>query len=134
MTVEATEGLALVDMRREAFKLYPRLEDMINSGGAVMPFHCDRLLQTAAGIAATAGGQWDKAEGHYRKAMEQARDLPHRLEQPEVRRFYAEMLLERGAPGDRETARALLSEALAIYRELGMPKHIEMAEALLMGT
>ena len=134
MTVEATEGLALMDMRREAFKLYPRLEDMINSGGAVMPFHCDRLLQTAAGIAATAGGQWDKAEGHYRKAMEQARDLPHRLEQPEVRRFYAEMLLERGAPGDRETARALLSEALAMYRELGMPKHVEMAEAMLTGT
>ena len=35
---------------------------------------------------------------------------------------YARMLLARDAPGDRERAELLLSEALATYRELGMPK------------
>jgi len=131
MTVEAAEGLALLGMSRAAFKLYPLLEQMIN-GGNIMPFHCDRLLETAAGIAASAGRQWDKAEEHYRKALQQARDLPHRLEQPEVRRFYAGMLLERNGPGDAHRARELLGEAVAMYRELGMPKHVDMAQALLM--
>ena len=51
--------------------------------------------------------------------------------QPEVRRFYARMLLDRDAAGDRETARRLLTEAIEMYRRIGMPKHLEMAEALL---
>jgi len=41
------------------------------------------------------------------------------------------MLLDRNAPGDREKARQLLEEAIVMYRKIGMPKHIEMAEALL---
>src|SRR2546428_11665126 len=116
------------------FKFGPGPRRRIKSGrrGVAVPWQ--RVLETAGGYGAGGRGRWGKAEEHYRKAMEQARDLPHRLEQPEVRRFYAEMLLERGAPGDRETARELLTQALAMYRELGMPKHIEMAEALLTGT
>ena len=53
------------------------------------------------------------------------------IEQPEVRRWYARMLIDRDAPGDREKARELLTEAVAMYRRIGMPKHVEMAEALL---
>jgi hypothetical protein len=53
------------------------------------------------------------------------------MEQPEVRRWYARMLIDRNAPGDRDKARELLTEAIAMYRRIGMPKHIEMAEALL---
>ena len=34
-------------------------------------------------------------------------------------------------PGDREKARELLNEAIAMYREIGMPKHLEIAQALL---
>ena len=34
-------------------------------------------------------------------------------------------------PGDREKARELLTEAIDLYREIGMPKHLEMAEELL---
>jgi hypothetical protein len=41
------------------------------------------------------------------------------------------MLIDRDAPGDRDKARQLLSEAIESYRRLGMPKHVEMAEALL---
>lgn len=53
-----------------------------------------------------------------------AEELPHRVEQAEVSRWYARML------GDREKGRELLGEALSIYRELGMPKHGEMVEAM----
>jgi len=34
-------------------------------------------------------------------------------------------------PGDRERARRLLSEARAAHEEIGMPKHVEIADALL---
>jgi hypothetical protein len=39
------------------------------------------------------------------------------------------MLLRRDGPGDREHARRLLAEAEALYRDMGMPKHVAMAQA-----
>jgi tetratricopeptide (TPR) repeat protein len=84
-----------------------------------------------AGIAAAAAGQWEKAEEHYQTALRQAHELPDVIEQPEVRRWYARMLIDRDAPGDRDKARQLLGEGIAMYRQIGMPKHVEMAEALL---
>lgn len=41
------------------------------------------------------------------------------------------MILDRDGPGDRDKAFRLLTEAIAMYRRIGMPKHVEMAEALL---
>jgi hypothetical protein len=41
------------------------------------------------------------------------------------------MLLNRGARGDREKAHSLLDEARGIYTQIGMPRHLEMIEALL---
>ena len=53
------------------------------------------------------------------------------MAQPEVRRWYARMLLDRDDPGDRDKAFRLLTEAITMYREIGMPKHLEMAEEML---
>lgn len=88
-------------------------------------------LHTYAGIAAAAGGRWEKAEEHYQEALHLAHDLPVVIAQPEVRRWYARMLIDRDGPGDPDKARQLLTEAIAMYREIGMPKHVEMAEAML---
>ena len=88
-------------------------------------------LDTLAGIAAAAGGRWTEAEEHFRTALRRAEEMPHIIEQPEARRFYARMLLDRNAPGDREHARQLLIEAIDMYRRIGMPKHVEMAERML---
>ena len=44
------------------------------------------------------------------------------------------MLLDRNAGGDRDKARTLLGEAIAQYRTIGMPKHLEMAEGTLEGV
>ncbi len=63
--------------------------------------------------------------------MRQAHEIPIVIEQPEVRRWYARMLIDRDGSGDRDKARELLTEAVAMYRKIGMPKHVEMAEALL---
>ena len=66
--------------------------------------------------------------------MRQAHELPVVIEQPEVRRWSARMLIDRDGPGDRAKAREPLAEAVAMYRKIGMPKHVEMAEALLGGV
>jgi len=63
--------------------------------------------------------------------MRQAESFPSRLEQAEIRRFHAMMLIERAAPRDRDRARTLLEEALESYTQIGMPRHIEMTQALL---
>jgi hypothetical protein len=44
--------------------------------------------------------------------MQQAKSLPNHLEQAEIRRFHAMMLMDRAAPSDREKAQMLLKEAL----------------------
>ena len=41
------------------------------------------------------------------------------------------MLVDRNASGDRDKARTLLGEAVEMYRTIGMPKHLEMAERML---
>ncbi|HYI18593.1 MAG TPA: hypothetical protein VD836_07775, partial [Solirubrobacteraceae bacterium] len=49
-----------------------------------------------------------------------------------TQRDYARMLLARGATGDRERARSLLSKARASYEELGMPPGAVSASALAL--
>ena len=88
------------------------------------------LLTGSAGIAAAAGGQWEAAEQHYQTALRQAHEIPFRCQQPEVRRWYAQMLLDRKAPGDRDKARIFLGEAVEMYEQIGMPRHVEMAKEL----
>ena len=130
MLLGVVEGLALLGERDEAAKLYPLVTEASDTGAVVRVF-AHGLVQTVAGIAAAAGGQWDKAEEHYQTALRLAHELPIVIEQPEVRRWYARMLIDRDGPGDRDKARDLLTEAIAMYRRIGMPKHIEVAEALL---
>jgi DNA-binding CsgD family transcriptional regulator len=88
------------------------------------------LLQRAAGIAAAAAGLYEQAEQHFEEALRQARELPHLMERPTVRHFYARFLMERGGSGDAERAGALLDEAAAGYRSIGMVRHLESVDTL----
>jgi hypothetical protein len=63
--------------------------------------------------------------------MKEAVAFPNLLEQAEIRRFHAMMLLDRAAPADRNKAQTLLNEALETYTQIGMPRHIDIARALL---
>ena len=130
MLSAAVEGLAVLDERAAAAELYPVVLKGIDTG-ALRAWGMSSLFASVAGIAAAAGEQWEKAEQHYETALRQAHELPHKLEQPEVRRWYARMLLDRDGAGDRKKARALLGEAIEMYTKIGMPKHVEMAEAML---
>jgi class 3 adenylate cyclase/tetratricopeptide (TPR) repeat protein len=131
MLLLVIEGLAVLEERDEAAKLYPLALEATGTGALTVfqlgPPH------KYAGIAAACGGQWEKAEEHYREALRLVHELPVVIAQPEVRRWYARMLLDRDDPGDRDKAFRLLTEAIAMYRRIGMPKHVEMAEAMLGG-
>jgi hypothetical protein len=125
------EGFAMLDERARAADLYPLARELINTGAVVL-WPVSRLTQTVAGVGAAAAHEWKAAEDHFQTALRQAESFPNRLEQTEIRRFHAMMLIDRAARGDREKAQALLREALETYAQIGMPHHIEMVRALLV--
>jgi hypothetical protein len=55
------------------------------------------FARTVAGIAVVAARQWEAAEEHFQIALQQAEVLPNVLEQKEIRRFHAMMLIDRAA-------------------------------------
>jgi predicted ATPase len=123
------EGLAILGEQSQAGELYPLARELIRTG-AVALWSISRFTQTIAGIAASAAHQWEAAEEHFQIATQQAEAFPNRLEQAEIRRFHAMMLIDRAGSGDRETAQTLLREALETYERIGMPRHVEMTQAL----
>lgn len=126
----ATEALAVLGRMDEAAALYPLVRAQALSGEFVHQFHTG-LVEKTAGIGALAAGDFDASENHFKKALQQADELPYATEQGEVRRWYATMLLRRDRAGDTERARRLLEAASSAYNRCKMPKHLEMTEDLL---
>ncbi|MFZ0678291.1 ATP-binding protein [Candidatus Binatus sp.] len=124
------ESLVMLGEQAQAGQLYPLACELIGTGTVVL-WPSTRLTQTIAGIAAAAAREWGAAEEHFQIAMQQAESLPNRLEQADIRRFHAMMLVDRAAPGDRDKAQTLLNEAQQSYTRIGMPPHVEMTRALL---
>ena len=114
----------------QAGQLYPLVRELIGTG-AVALWPIFRFTHTVAGMAAAAAHRWEAAEDHFQTALQQAETFPHRLEQAEIRRFQAMMLMDRADPGDREKAQALLAEAHETYTRIRMPRHIEITRTLL---
>lgn len=127
-----TEGLFVLGERNEPAGWYPLVLEARATGAMATDNWEGRLLERIAGIAATAAGNWDAAEAHFLVALRQADEMPHQLERLETRRFFALMLAERAAPGDRDRAQRLLQEALDGFTRLGMPRHAELAKAALV--
>jgi tetratricopeptide (TPR) repeat protein len=124
------EGLFVLGEREQAAVLYRDVSELINTGTIFVQI-LSRFPRTVAGISAAAARNWNAAEEHFRIGLEQAAALPNQLEQTDIRRFHAMMLLDRAATGDREKAQMLLNEALHSYQRIGMPRHVEMTQALL---
>src|SRR3984957_5575985 len=130
LSFAAVEGLFVLGELEQAAIVYPLICELIDTGTICLPTIC-RFSQTVAGIAATAARNWGAAENHFRIAMQQAESYPNVVEQADIRRFHAMMLLDRAATGDREKAQTLLGEALESYSQIGMPRHVEMTQTLL---
>jgi hypothetical protein len=130
MLALVVEGLVMLGEQTQAGQLYPLVRELVGTGAvALWPIY--RFTRTIAGVAAAAARQWPAAEDHFGIAFQQAEAFPQRLEQAEIHRFRAMMLLDRAVSDDRERAQTLLREALETYTQIGMPRHIEMTQALL---
>ena len=130
MLANVIEGFAILGERAHAAELYPLACELISTG-AVALWPISRFTQTIAGVAAAAARQWEAAEDHFQIALQQAESFPQHLEQAEICRFHAIMLIDRAMPDDRKKAQTVLSKALEIYTYIGMPRHIKMTQALL---
>lgn len=82
------------------------------------------------GVLAATMRQWEKAQRHFEDALAMNASMGAKPWLAHPQQQYAEMLLERGQPGDVEKALALLDEALAIGRQLGMHTLVERAVSL----
>ena len=124
------EGLLVLGEREAAAAHYPLIREALETG-TIISIDARRLVRTVAGMSAGASGAWQEAEDHFETALAQARDLPFRSEQPEARFWYADALIHRNGPGDRDRARRLLVEAIEAYDDVEMPRHRARSEARL---
>jgi DNA-binding CsgD family transcriptional regulator len=72
------------------------------------------------GMLAATMERWEEAAQHFEDALAMNTRMGARPWLAHTQHEYATMLLARNQPGDREEATALLNEALATARELGM--------------
>lgn len=127
------EALYLCGLRDDAAALSPLLETALERGPDWISFD-GRLVRTRAGVAAAAGGRWEAAERHFALAQQHAKQMQNRLEETELQRLRAHMLLDRDGSGDRAQAEELLEEALMSYRRFGMPSYAAQTERMRRQT
>ncbi len=72
------------------------------------------------GLLATTLRRWDEAERHFELAIELNERQRGQPWIAHARQSYAAMLVERGAPGDRERATGLNTAAAGVANDLGM--------------
>jgi tetratricopeptide (TPR) repeat protein len=92
---------------------------------------CFGSVSLHLGLLAATMSRWDEAVQHFEYALEMNTRLGARPYLAHTQHGYARMLIDRDASGDRDKAFRLLTEAVAMYGEIGMPKHVEMAERML---
>ena len=85
-----------------------------------MPTLFGANAQSILGLLALSLGNFDVAVGHYDEALSFCRQAGYRPEQAWTCCDYADTLLKRNNPGDRDQAMSLLDESLAISTELSM--------------
>jgi hypothetical protein len=88
-------------------------------------------VRTAAGIAAACAGDWSRAEAHHRASIARMEAVPYVTAQPIARYWYADMLAERGSPGDSEAAKALLQASITASDAIGLVLYARLAQQRL---
>jgi class 3 adenylate cyclase len=107
--------------------LYDRLLPFAGSNTYLVNVGARDCTSRALGVLAATMVRWDDAQTHFEQALELDRRLGARACLPRTQCDYARMLLDRGAPGDRERALALLSEAMHTSGELGLKGWLDLA-------
>ncbi|MBT8142132.1 MAG: AAA family ATPase [Gammaproteobacteria bacterium] len=123
----ATESLVLCKQHETAADMYKHIVYILNEKKLNLPFSLG-LTERFAAIAASAGKNWQVAEQHFANAMQAAKKLPHKTEEPQLLYWHARMLLDRNAPGDSELAQTYLTKARQLCKKLGMLGYLAMIE------
>ena len=122
--VQARAGLAWLAIQRNdasaANEQYAALESARGTN-LVLGMTADRLL----GLLAHTMGNLNKAAKHFEDALAFCRKAGYQPELAWSCSDYADTLLQRNQPGDRQKATSLLDESLAISSELGMKPLLE---------
>jgi len=126
----AVEALILLGERPKAAATRPLLDRAIEAGVVVLPY-TNRLVQVSAALAAWADGDWLAAQEHLAHGEVDAGKSGDLIQDADIKRFRALMLLDRSAAGDIDVAGQLLREAAEEYGRIGMPHHVAVVEALL---
>ena len=125
----ATCGLSIIAVlqrnRDVAQEQYTALQPL---RGSVNPIYgcADKIL----GLLAQTIGNLELAIAHFEVALALCRKAGYRPELAWTCCDYADTLLQRSDPGDREKALSLLDESLALSSELGMPPLVERVVGL----
>jgi hypothetical protein len=98
-------------------RLLPYAEHNVVVGNAIA---CAGATSRYLGMLATTMSRWAEAETHFQAALAMNARIRARPYLAHTQQQYAEMLLSRAQPGDRDTAMSLLDEALASASQLGM--------------
>jgi len=123
-----TEALCLSGRREEAGRLQSEAEKIADE------WDCNMVgfpVLTAAGIAAACAGNWTRAEAHHRASIARMEAVPYVTAQPIARYWYADMLAERGGPGDIEAAKALLQASITASDAIGLVLYARLARQSL---
>jgi hypothetical protein len=72
--------------------------------------------------------RWSEAERHFEAAIEMDTRTGGRPWLAHTQADYANMLLARAQPGDRERAHELAAKARALYHQLGMHAHAALLD------
>jgi len=120
--VACGEALAELGETEGLDACYQRLRELNGRG---VEFVWPRLVPRVIAMLDAVSRRWDDATTYFDKALGLARRLGYRLELAATLLAYAKMRLARDAPGDAEAATAMLSEALQLYQDMGLPQRAE---------
>jgi tetratricopeptide (TPR) repeat protein len=123
-------GLTVIGETRRAASLYAVCVESIELGFVATG---RGVMEQAAAEAAAAGGDWEATDRYFTAALRIADERPVVPTQADARLSWAQTLLARNGPGDRERARALLEEALPIFERIGHTYGVGVCKELLAG-
>lgn len=125
-----TDACSALDDEATAALVYPALEPY--AGTNVMIGHlvaCQGAADRYLGMLATTLGEWRQGEAHFETAMLLNRRMGASTWLAHTAYEYARLLLKR-PESDRDGAAALLDQAAALARRIGMPALLERVSAL----
>ena len=125
-TTMARVGLALIAVQRGDFSAAEEQYNALAQVPGIMVFYIgtDQVL----GLLSVTLGRLDQAVAHFEDSLEFCRKAGYRPNLAWTGYDYADALLQRNEPGDRDKATSLLNESLSISTELGMRPLMERAQ------